>query len=123
MRVRFIARSRSPAPLSASPRRLRSPEGFERNEPVRTNPLAIPVRPCDQRREDAAMSAWGSTDRQTALEGHSHMRKLTFPLIAFLGSAATASGQEYPPLAEYLMAPAAEVALARSAAPENISAQ
>lgn len=51
------------------------------------------------------------------------MKWLSFILVSFLAGAATAWAQEskYPPLSEYMMAPAAEVALARSAAPENVS--
>jgi len=43
-------------------------------------------------------------------------------LIASLDAAAIwAQGPKYPPLSEYMMAPEAEIALARSAAPENVS--
>ncbi len=54
------------------------------------------------------------------------MRKIMARLILLLVSmqAASVRGQspKYPPLSEYMMTPDAEVALARSAAPENISA-
>src|SRR5260370_6032096 len=36
-------------------------------------------------------------------------------------AAADAQGKKYPPLSEYLMEEAAEIALARSAAPDNVS--
>lgn len=53
------------------------------------------------------------------------MKKLRFLLISLLGSVATsaalAEGPKYPPLSGYMMAPEAEVALAKSAAPGNIS--
>ena len=50
------------------------------------------------------------------------MRKLAFALILLLAPAATeAQGKKYPPLSEYLMEEAAEIALARSAAPDNVS--
>src|SRR5712664_1769137 len=54
------------------------------------------------------------------------MRKIMARLILLLVSmqAAAVRGQspKYPPLSEYMMTPDAEVALARSAAPENVSA-
>ena len=53
------------------------------------------------------------------------MKKNIAGLVLFFASmqAAQAHGQssKYPPLSEYMMTPEAEVALARSAAPENIS--
>jgi hypothetical protein len=53
------------------------------------------------------------------------MKKLRFLLISLLGSVATsaamAEGPKYPPLSEYMMAAEAEIALAKSAAPGNIS--
>lgn len=53
------------------------------------------------------------------------MRKLTLPLIVVLGStgvsAAWAQGSRYPPLTDYMLPRDAEIALARSAAPPNIS--
>jgi hypothetical protein len=53
------------------------------------------------------------------------MKKLILVLIALLASLDTVAGwaqdSKYPPLSEYMMAPEAEVALARSAAPPNIS--
>lgn len=52
------------------------------------------------------------------------MRKLTFVLVALLASTANLCAQnaKYPPLSEYMMQPDAEVALAKSAAPQKISA-
>jgi hypothetical protein len=49
--------------------------------------------------------------------------KLTLVLILVLASldAAAGQGRKYPPLSEHMMAPEAEVALARSAAPEKVS--
>jgi len=53
------------------------------------------------------------------------MRTLAFVLGSLMASApaalAWAQGPKYPPLSEYTMLPQAEVALARSAAPDNIS--
>ncbi len=52
------------------------------------------------------------------------MKKLTplvLSLLASLGAGAWAQGPKYPQLGEYLMPPEAEVALARSAAPPNVS--
>jgi hypothetical protein len=51
------------------------------------------------------------------------MKKLPLLLVALTAgiSAAAAQSREYPPLGEYLMDPDAEIALARSAAPENVS--
>jgi len=51
------------------------------------------------------------------------MRKLAFVLIPLLaGTTAYAQSPKYPPLSEYLMEANAEMALARSAAPDNVSA-
>src|SRR2546427_760826 len=53
------------------------------------------------------------------------MRRISMRLIACLvlanfdAAAGWAQGPKYPPLCEYMMAPEAEVALAKSAAPEN----
>jgi hypothetical protein len=50
------------------------------------------------------------------------MRKLAFIMIALLASAAAgAQSPKYPALSEYLMETNAEIALARSAAPDNVS--
>jgi hypothetical protein len=53
------------------------------------------------------------------------MKKLAFMLVALTGSlpavGTSAEDRKYPPLSEYMIAPETEVALARSAAPENIS--
>ena len=50
------------------------------------------------------------------------MKKLAFVLVLLLAPvAAVAQGKKYPPLSEYLMDEAAEIALARSAAPDNVS--
>src|SRR5256712_6523021 len=56
------------------------------------------------------------------------MRRISMRLIACLvlanldAAAGLAQGSKYPPLSDYMMAQEAEVALARSAAPENVSA-
>ncbi len=54
------------------------------------------------------------------------MRKIMAGLILVLGSMQVASSRgqsaKYPSLSEYMMTPEAEIALARSAAPENVSA-
>src|SRR5438876_8959635 len=54
------------------------------------------------------------------------MRKIMAAMVLLLVSLQVASvrGQsaKYPPLSEYMMTPEAEIALARSAAPENVSA-
>jgi hypothetical protein len=53
------------------------------------------------------------------------MKTLMLPLVSLLVSlgatSAWAQDSKYPPLSEYLMSPEAEVALARSAAPPNVS--
>jgi hypothetical protein len=49
------------------------------------------------------------------------MKTVAFPLVALLAGSAAAWAQSYPPLAEYMMDQPAELALARSAAPDNIS--
>jgi len=52
------------------------------------------------------------------------MRKLTFVLLFLLLAAPIdAQNSKYPPLSEYLMAHDAEIALARSAAPETVAAR
>lgn len=54
------------------------------------------------------------------------MKKISltkFLALAILSVAPVlAQGQKYPPLSEYMMSPEAEIALARSAAPDNVSA-
>src|SRR3989441_4727153 len=56
------------------------------------------------------------------------MRRISMRLIACLvlanfdAAAGLAQGPKYPPLSDYMMAQEAEVALARSAAPEKVSA-
>ena len=54
------------------------------------------------------------------------MKKLIFALVSLLASldaaAVWAQGAKYPPLSEYMMAQDAEVALAKSAAPDKVSA-
>lgn len=54
------------------------------------------------------------------------MKKLTVGLVFLLATLHTApmlaQNAKYPPLSEYMMTPEAEIALARSAAPENVSA-
>jgi hypothetical protein len=53
------------------------------------------------------------------------MKKFVFLLVSLLasfgGAAVWAQDSKYPPLSEYMMPPDAEIALARSAAPANIS--
>jgi hypothetical protein len=52
------------------------------------------------------------------------MKKLTLVLISLLvglGADLVAQDRKYSPLSEYMMAPGAEIALARSAAPEKVS--
>jgi len=57
------------------------------------------------------------------------MRRISMRLIACLvlanfdAAAGWAQGSKYPPLSEYMMAPEAEIALAKSAAPEKVSAR
>jgi hypothetical protein len=46
---------------------------------------------------------------------------LGFLLAALVAAPMLAQSPKYPPLSEYLMAPEAEIALARSAAPESVS--
>jgi hypothetical protein len=47
---------------------------------------------------------------------------LTFLLAALNAATTQAQNPKYPPLSEYMMTPDAEIALARSAAPESVSA-
>ena len=48
------------------------------------------------------------------------MKKLAFVLVSLLASeAAGAQTPKYPPLSEFMMPQEAEIALARSAAPDN----
>jgi hypothetical protein len=65
----------------------------------------------------------GAVARASAREG----AKVFLTLVALLAGldsvAVWAQGPKYPPLSEYMMAPEAEVALARSAAPEKLSAR
>jgi len=49
------------------------------------------------------------------------VRMLVSLLASFNAGAVWAQGPKYPPLSEYIMPPGAEMALARSAAPANIS--
>jgi hypothetical protein len=55
------------------------------------------------------------------------MKKLVLAFVLLLTSVHTtmvwAQNSKYPPLSEYLMAPDAEIALARSAAPDSVSAR
>jgi hypothetical protein len=55
------------------------------------------------------------------------MKKLVLAFVLLLTSINTtmvwAQNSKYPPLSEYLMAPDAEIALARSAAPDSVSAR
>jgi len=53
------------------------------------------------------------------------MRNLTIVLaflLAALDAAVLAQNPKYPPISEYMMTPEAEIGLARSAAPESVSA-
>jgi hypothetical protein len=65
----------------------------------------------------------GAVARALAREG----AKIFLMLISLLASldavAVLAQGPKYPPLSEYMMAPEPEVALAKSAAPEKVSAR
>ncbi len=47
---------------------------------------------------------------------------LVFLLAALNAAPMLAQSPKYPPLSEYMMTPEAEIGLARSAAPENVSA-
>lgn len=50
------------------------------------------------------------------------MKAFAFALVLFLASpVAMAQDKKYPPLADYMMEQGAEIALARSAAPDNVS--
>jgi hypothetical protein len=52
------------------------------------------------------------------------MKKLAFVLVSLLASvAAGAQTPKYPPLSEFMMPQEAEIALARSAAPDNVSSR
>ena len=52
------------------------------------------------------------------------MKKLAFVLVSLLASeAAGAQTPKYPPLSEFMMPEEAEIALARSAAPDNVSSR
>jgi hypothetical protein len=52
------------------------------------------------------------------------MKKLAFVLVPLLASAAAgAQTPKYPPLSEFMMPQEAEIALARSAAPDNVSSR
>jgi hypothetical protein len=78
------------------------------------------------------VSGGGQGQRANDIVGNSseeevEMKKLILVLIALLTSLDTVAGwaqdSKYPPLSEYMMAPEAEVALAKSAAPEKVSAR
>lgn len=51
-----------------------------------------------------------------------HPVLLSIALLASLGAIAAGQSKQYPPLGEYMMTPEAEAGLARSAAPDNVSA-
>jgi len=71
----------------------------------------------------AGVAIGGAVIRAFAREG----AKVFLMLVSLLASldpvAVWAQGPKYPPLSEYMMAPEAEAALARSAAPEKVSAR
>jgi hypothetical protein len=58
------------------------------------------------------------------MERMEEMKKLAFVLVSLLASAAAgAQTSKYPPLSEFMMPQEAEIALARSAAPDNVSSR
>lgn len=63
----------------------------------------------------------GAVGRVFAREGAKVFLMLVSLLASLDAVAVWAQGPKYPPLSEYMMAPEAEVALARSAAPEKVS--
>jgi len=65
----------------------------------------------------------GAVARSFAREGAKVFLMLVSLLAGLDPVAVWAQGPKYPPLSEYMMAPEAEVALARSAAPEKVSAR
>jgi len=65
----------------------------------------------------------GAVGRAFAREGVKVFLTLVSLLACLDAVAVWAQGPKYPPLSEYMMAPEAEVALARSAAPEKVSAR
>lgn len=65
----------------------------------------------------------GAVGRAFAREGAKVFLMLVSLLVSLEAVAVWAQGPKYPPLSEYMMAPEAEVALARSAAPEKVSAR
>ena len=70
----------------------------------------------------AGGSFGGAVARAFAREGAKVFLMLVSLLASLDAVAVSAQGPKYPPLSEYMMAPEAEVALARSAAPEKVSA-
>ncbi|MBI4381122.1 MAG: hypothetical protein HY574_08010 [candidate division NC10 bacterium] len=65
----------------------------------------------------------GAVGRAFAREGVKVFLMLVSLLACLDAVAVCAQGPKYPPLSEYMMAPEPEVALARSAAPEKVSAR
>lgn len=65
----------------------------------------------------------GAAARAFAREGAKVFLMLVSLLASLDAVAVWAQAPKYPPLSEYMMAPEAEVALARSAAPEKVSAR
>jgi len=65
----------------------------------------------------------GAVARAFAREGAKVFLMLVSLLASLDAVAVWAQGPKYPPLSEYMMAPEAEVALARSAAPEKVSSR
>ena len=65
----------------------------------------------------------GAAARAFAREGAKVFLMLVSVLASLDAVAVWAQGPKYPPLSEYMMAPETEVALARSAAPEKVSAR
>ncbi len=71
----------------------------------------------------AGRTIGGAPARAFAREGAQVLLVLVSLLAGLDTAAVWAQGPKYPPLREYMMAPEAEVALARSAAPEKVSAR
>jgi hypothetical protein len=81
----------------------------------------------EQEKLSAPVSALRPGSELKSTKREEKKMKLTIVLVSLLASlgatAVWAQGPKYPPLSEYMMAPEAEVALAKSAAPEKVSAR
>jgi hypothetical protein len=73
--------------------------------------------------DEAGGASGGAVARAFAREGAKVFLMSVSLLVSLDAVAVWAQGPKYPPLTEYMMAPEAEVALARSAAPEKVSAR